>query len=249
MGVHTEHKWPTVPHLRFDNYWLNVRTLYRNIVSSFTSDVNVFLKPGVIAELMADEWQAITRVLEDTRLKPTLYSCDYGDLYRRYKNHTNFRGDTTDRMIDERKRMEASIKQFIEDVGKDALKMFDTDIVPDNNGRTIIQTHMAVDLLNYRNFEELELLESHTGAIKTRALWYTKYYNGKELSMIPFTQYFMRIFGDKEFFAPKDRDLRKSIVEIATKYNWNSLTTDGRVRINIEQLKNPYYVAVLKDMM
>jgi hypothetical protein len=199
---------------------------------------------------MADEWVAIKRVLEQTKLKPTLYLCNYKSIYSRYKRQTVFRSDTTLNQKDERKRMEKSIQQFLDDVGEGYLLDFDTDLKPeDKAAKVIIQTHIAVDLISWKNFEELDLLESHTGAIKNRSLWYTKYNNGKELSMIPFTQYFLRIFGDKEFFSPKDSALRKAILEIAVKYNWSPLTTDSRIRFTLDQLKNPFFREVVKDMM
>lgn len=251
LNVHPELKHKSPPHLNYDEYWLNARTLYRNITTSFTSDMNVFLRPAVIAELMQDEWNSITTLLQGkTKLNPVLYLCNYQKVQNRYRQHTVFKGDITPKQMDERKRMEESIKLFLKEVGKDYLLMFDTDLIPEaKNLKVIIQTHIAIDLLNEKNFEQLDLLESHTGAIKNRSLWYTKYNNGKELSMIPFTQYFLRIFGDKEFFSPKDGALRKAIVELAQKYNWGPLTTDGRIRQNLDQLQNPFFRAVIKDMM
>jgi hypothetical protein len=251
LGIHPERKWPSPPHQNYTEYWLNARTLYRNIVSSFPSDVNVLLTAGIIAELMHDEWEAIKKTIGDnTRMKSVLYLCNYKKVYSRYKQHTVFKSDTTQKQVDERKRMERAIQQFVEDVGEEYLMMFDTDITPEHkDGRFIIQTHIAFDLISKKNFDELDLLESHTGAIKNQSLWYTKYNNGKDLSMLPFTQYFLRIFGDKEFFSPKDSALRKAIVEVAQRFNWGPLTTDTRVRMGIEQIQNPYFREVVKDMM
>jgi hypothetical protein len=251
LGIHPERKWPSPPHQKYTEYWLNARTLYRNIVSSFPSDVNVLLTAGIIAELMHDEWEAIEKTIGGhTRMKSVLYLCNYKKVYSRYKQHTVFKSDTTQKQVDERKRMERAIQQFVEDVGEEYLMMFDTDITPEQkDGRFIIQTHIAFDLISKKNFEELDLLESHTGAIKNQSLWYTKYNNGKDLAMLPFTQYFLRIFGDKEFFSPKDSALRKAIVEVAQRFNWGPLTTDSRVRMGIEQIQNPYFREVVKDMM
>ena len=251
MGIHPDIHYPKPPYLDYDEYWLNARTLYRNIIGSFPADVNTILMPAVIAELMQDEWEAIKKVIaERTRIKPTLYLCDYKKLHSRYKQHTVFRTDTTNRQIEERKRMVSAISQFLEDVGDGYLQKYDTDILPEQRqGRFLIQTHIAVDLLSKRHFEDLDLLESHTGKIKNKSLWYTKYNNGKDLSMIPFTHYFLRIFGDKEFFAPKDIALRKDIIELATKNKWGPLTTDARVSMGLDSLKNPFFRAVVKDMM
>lgn len=251
MGIHPERQWPKPPHLNYDEYWMNARTLYRNIVGSYTSDINILLMPGIIAELMHDEWEMIKKVItENSRLTPVLYLPNYRQIYNRYNKHSVFKSDQTQKQKDERKRMEKSISQFLHDVGEGYVKGFDTDIKPDRkDARYLIQTHIAFDLVSERYFDELDLLESHTGAIKNKSLWYTKYNNGKELSMIPFTQYFLRIFGDKEFFSPKDSALRKAIVEVAIADNWGPLTTDARVRMSLGKLQNPYFREVVKDMM
>lgn len=252
MNIHPERTWDQAPHTNYEHFWLNLRTLYRNICSSYTSDINLLLTPGVIAELLQDEWEAVKSILASrTKIQPVLYLCNYKAIYTRYRQHSVFKKDLTQKQQDDRERMEKSISQFLKDVGPDYVQGFDTDIEPEHkgSGKYLFQTHIAFDLLSWRYFEDMDLLESHTGAIKNRSLWYTKYNNGKDLSMIPFTQYFLRVFGDREFFSPKDAELRKAIVDLANQYNWNSLTTDARVRLNLDQLKNPFFRAVLKDMM
>lgn len=251
MDIHPDHKWPRPPYLNYDEYWLNVRTLYRNICTSYSADMGAMLTPKLIAELMKDEWRNICHVIDaKSRMLPVLYACNYQSLSSRYKKHTIFKGDTTPRMMDERKRMERSIQQFLDDIEKDTCLLFNTDITPlSTTSKCIFQTHIAVDLLSHGKFDVMDLLESHTGNIKNRSLWYTKYYNGKDLSMIPFNHYFLRVFGDKEFFTPKDKALRKDIIEIAINYKWTSITSDGKVKMDLERLKNPFFKAVLKDMM
>lgn len=250
MNIHPELNWSKPPYLNYDEYWLNARTLYRNICSSFTSDMKRLMTPKVIVELMIDEWRAICHVLETkSKLLPVLYLCNYRAIHTRYKKQTIFKGDTTTLMRDETIRMEKTIQLFLDTIQKNTCLLFDTDITPDLTANCIIQTHIVLDLLSYRNFETLDLLESHTGKIKNRSLWYTKYNNGKDLSRIPFTQYFLRIFGDKEFFSPKDKALRQAIMEVAETNKWSPLTTDGKVKMDLERLKNPYFKAVIKDMM
>lgn len=251
MNIHPETTHPSPPFQNYDYYWLNARTLYRNIISSFSSDVNFLLKPAIIAELMFDEYETIKRIIQEhSRITPTLYLSNYRKIESRYKKHTVFKTDTTPKQMEERLRMTRSIGQFLNDVGEDYVLQFDHDLEPHNShGRFIIQTHIAVDLLSKNNFDDLDLLESHTGAIKNPSLWYTKFNNGKELSMIPFNHYFLRIFGDKEFFSPKDMKLRKDIIDLANQYHWNGLTTDARIRMNLDQLKNPFFRDVVKDMM
>lgn len=54
-------------------------------------------------------------------------------------------------------------------------KVFLDTIEPEKRSKALIITHMAYDLLSYKDFAVLDLLESHTGALKPRNLWSTKY--------------------------------------------------------------------------
>ena len=103
-------------------------------------------------------------------------------------------------------------------------------------------------LSNY-NFTSLTLLESHTGVLKDTHQLYTKYANGKELARIPFTKYFLEIFGDSQTFFPMDRKLRKDITDIAEKYKWTQITTLDKINYGIDQIQNPLTKAVIREMM
>jgi hypothetical protein len=95
----------------------------------------------------------------------------------------------------------------------------------------------------------LVLLESHTGKIKPRGQWYTKYLNGKDLVQIPFNEGFLQVFGDSETFRPMDIRFRRAILEIAERYKWTAVSTLEKLNYGIDQLKNPYYKEVLRKIV
>lgn len=251
FGIHPDRTWVKPPHLGKDQIWLNLKTLVRNIISSFPKEVVAYLQPNFLAELIHDEWNTFRTVVKDhSRLEPILYVSNYSDLERRYnRNHALVRRDNTDKQKELTERTNAAIKVAMKQWDEDDIKVFSNDIKGDKHKSVFMITHVPYDLTFYPSFGEVELLESHTGMIKNRSLWYTKFIGGKDLSMIPFTLYFLRIFGDKETFVPMDSKLRKELVELATNQKWNALTTDSRVRMNIEYLKNPYFKTVLKELM
>jgi hypothetical protein len=113
----------------------------------------------------------------------------------------------------------------------------------------LIITHIAYDLVAHKEFKQLTLLESHTGSFKQQAQWHTKYLNGKELPMIPFREDMLQVFGDSETFRPMDPKMRKEVVEIATRYNWNATTKLEKIRYGISQLNNPYAREVLSAIL
>ena len=100
----------------------------------------------------------------------------------------------------------------------------------------MILTHYPADLLPYKDFKKLDLLESHTGKLKTYINWYSKYYpiSGKDMSILPFTKKLLFIFGDKYQIAPTPIKLRTSIYEVASNSNWSPLTTEKKINLDLK---------------
>jgi hypothetical protein len=110
-------------------------------------------------------------------------------------------------------------------------------IDPGSYAETLMLTHMPVDLLNYKRFGNLELLESHTGIVKARNLWYTKLFAGKALSIIPFCEMSLQVFGDDHSFHPMNISVKREILSIAQANHWSWMTTESKIRSDI--LKHP----------
>ena len=113
--------------------------------------------------------------------------------------------------------------------------------------KALILTHFAYDLLA-KGFSSLHLLESHTGTIKNKFMWYTKYLNGKELSSIPFREDMLQIFGDNEHFRPWPIKARRQVLELAAKYNWSQVTQNDKVRYGFGQIVDPYLRDILREL-
>ncbi|MNZ57992.1 hypothetical protein D3C78_759890 [compost metagenome] len=95
-----------------------------------------------------------------------------------------------------------------------------------------------MDLLQRYKFSSLTLLESHTGAAKPPALWYTKLTNGKELEHIPFDRMTLQFFGDNgNLFTGYPIKFRRIMLDIAKKNRWTALTTKDYI---IQSVKKAY---------
>jgi hypothetical protein len=129
------------------------------------------------------------------------------------------------------------------------IKLFDILIKTEQKVNALLLTNYPIDLLCHKEFLQLDLLESHTGKIKGKNQWYTKFYQGENLSNIPLTSYFMRVFGDKETWRPMAIQIRKDIIDVAKKYNWSSVSTRDKIMYGIDSLKNPYFKEIMKEMM
>jgi hypothetical protein len=249
VGIHPDlPKPPMMPIRKFDEVWINLRTLYRNIMGAMSKDIAATINVANIAQIMAEEMGIIPDMLREYAGKVVPVKYYFNNLKRIESKYPE---------AEIRKDVTSKAQQFTQTLG-DVMKILIREIpetftvvddkLPGSPGKTLIITHVVYDLLSESNFGSLTLLESHTGKIKPKALWYSKYYNGRDLSMIPFTEELLQVFGDIETFHPLDVRLRKAIVELATRRNWSSVTTRARIVEGISELPNPAHVLKLKQL-
>ena len=255
-GIHPEVQHKEIPIKQIRLFWVNVRTLFRNMMGSLSKDD----QGGVVAEELAkaileemDQIVAIVKEHSGSLTKVVFYVSDYASLEVRYRKAVP-RMDNTPKQKEYTAIQTQTIgfiqKWYDKERAPYELKFFRLKLEnSDKNMKAMILTHYAFDLCSRREFEDLVLLESHTGAVKKYAQWYTKYTGGKELSMIPFREDFLQVFGDSETFRPMDIKLRKDLIEVATKYGWTPVTTRDKIVFSIEQIKNPYARDILKDIL
>jgi hypothetical protein len=256
-GIHPEVKWDKPPILKYDELWVNLRTLYRNLIGSLEGDGPLLVMGDVVGLELQHEMDRIESIVGSVNMDcgVRFYLSNYKDLDKKYP-HARVRRDSTERQKRLHQTMMDAFQPLLAAEGgdpKDDLSrvwLFDRKLKPKTKpGRTLILTHIPYDLCSESNFTSLTLLESHTGAIKEKAQWYTKYLNGKDLPQIPFREDLLQIFGDHELFSPYPIEQRRELLEVAKKYQWSVLTTKDKILYCIEQLKNPYFKSVLRSML
>lgn len=246
LGIHPEKETDTPPITKYQELWVNLRTLVRNMLGSLEKEDKKFVTPDEITEALLSEMDVITTETKSNGITHVVFYGSELNLtkYRRAK----LRALNTDRQKHEDALIAKSVgdvlRQYKENPSSSfEVKRFSLKLKPTRKDtKTVILTHQCIDLLAWSEFKSLTLLESHTGNFKDRDLWYTKYYNGKDLNRLPFTEKLLQIFGDSEIFSPMDKHLRDDILELANKYNWTPLTTNEKVSFTIRSLKNKYAV-------
>jgi hypothetical protein len=234
------------PMRAYKEVWVNLRTLFRNCLGSMSKDIAERISSTELAQILYEEMGIIPDMLQHYvgyPIKVTYYFSNLNQLERKYPE-AELRKDSTPKQHHNHNRLQDVIKIFLAEC-KDQFLLFD-DLPPGVAVKTIILTHIAYDLLAEKRFGELHLIESHTGRIKPKALFSSKYYEGKSLSMIPFTEELLQIFGDLDTFSPLDHRLRKAIVAIAEKRQWHALTTRARIIDNLNELQNPAHLLKVK---
>jgi hypothetical protein len=249
-GVHPDIVVEKPPILEYPEIWINIRTLFRNLMGSFDKDTAGGVVPPELMSTLVEEMDTIASIIRDSangRTNVIFYYSNYKDIDKKY-HHAVFIEDRTDRQkqytLIHNQTMKLLLKQHANDI-----RIFDLKLHSEYLAKALILTHYPYDLLSHKSFGQLDLLESHTGAIKGRALYYTKYHEGKTLSRIPFREDLIQVFGDSVIFKPYDIKVRKEVIEIAEKYKWNQVVTFEKLKYGIEQIKNPYAKEVLLSII
>lgn len=238
---------------QYQEFWINLFTIFRNIHSAVKSDQQAQLTPSAIATAMADELNVIDAMA--ARLAPKTIICYYTSSYsesamKHAFAYAQLRGDTTELQRAYTKLAGDTITEFYKRYRTlRRHQNFSLMISPQGRPTAIILTHMPIDLLCHKQFARLELLESHTGVIKPKTLWYTKYLDGKEkCQRIPWDRRFLQIFGDKMSFKPLDIRVRTEILKIAVDNKWTQTTTEDRIDLGIKLIRDPYALQVISKM-
>ena len=231
--------------------YINIRTLIRNIVGAVDSDTAMILTSEDIVATLVNELQIIEASVKQVtggKVEIVPYYCEYKSLKRLFPHA----------MLKETKpetkggiaflREQQALVDFEEKMGWIYSKKFDIEFDKDDRAGLIL-TNYAIDLLQRYKFRSLSLVESHTGAVKPPAMWYTKLNNGKELTNIPFDRMTVQMFGDgSNLFSPFPIKIRKHMVEIATKNSWTPLTTKSYIVDSITKERDPVLEALIRNL-
>lgn len=239
----------------YDELWINVFTLFRNIVGAVPTIKIPTLTPEDVWYVLGEEVeliQDIVKMYTGGNVKVVFYSSFYQDLKNQFK-HASVRVDNTEKQRQMTDLLTSSVSAFYKvQTKRDTLKHFKLYLEGDQqsrNKKVLLLSNYAFDLLSHNQFSKMDLLESHTGVLKEKAKWHTKYSDGKNLVRMPFNKMLLQVFGDSQTFYPMDKNLRKEIIDLSESAKWNPLTTDERVRFTVSQIKNPYFVSILREMM
>ena len=225
-------------------FWINASTLFRNLFTAIPRDHLYQVTPRDCSEAMLIEMQQIDELVRSESLNKTkvvYYYCSYKSIEKELKGITA-RKANTDKQKKYEKIKEETLKLVLSNIGNYGLEIekFDTFIRPRMVCKALIMTHYTVDLLTRLRFKSLDLLESHTGVLKKYPLWYTKYFNGRDLNMLPFNEFLLKIFGDNELIHPYHFKVRDVIKQVAIDFKWNYATSMSKIHSDISKIKDHF---------
>lgn len=235
---------------KYDYFYVNVMTLYRNIYGSINKQDEAKLLPSDYSQVLEQECTTIKEIIKNIsndKVKLVFYCSKYKNLDKEFPN-VILRTDNTDKQMYYSNMLQSALNDFFKsDVGRECI-IYDNKIINSKRVKALILTHYAYDLLMYNHFELLDLLESHTGVLKNKTMFYSKLNNGKDLIRIPFNRVTFQIFGDKEFISPMPIKIRKLVIDLSNKYNWTQVTTLDRLHYCFDQLEDHQVSSLLKSL-
>lgn len=235
---------------KYDYHVYNIFTIMRNILGSYSTvkDKRTILLSKTFASVLALEIEHMTNcyIHSGTKLKPLLFYPDYKKIYKEYNKNKEIQ-DTVPRSM-----------QFMMDTYLGSLSKVTTIAsvnkkgtyrLPKIEGTGLITTHIPCDLFNNNN--NLYLLESHTGALKSSSEYNSKYHSlGKQsMAHLPWHEELLYMFGDHLFVTPLPIIIRRKLYDLSIRSHWNVKTTRSKVRGDIMRDTELYsYMAVFGRM-
>ena len=233
----------------YEEFWINLVTLHRNMVNSISSADARSVSPEEYATELEIEVDVIRSFMAARvpGVKPIFYSCAYRGLKKAYP-HAQLALTRTPKQEFLQSLTGRTISEFYKKNKLGAgLRHFELDIKPTNRSKALILTHYAHDL-TAKGFDTIDLLESHTGAVKGKSQWWTKF-TDQRTQRIPLTKLTLQIFGDSTLFYMHNLKIREELIDLAENNKWTYATTDERIRLCIGLIKEPYAREVLKTMV
>ena len=240
-GVFPDRPVDPPPVLSVKEVWVNLRTLIRNLFGALPSDVREHVMPGDLVPAMLEDMSVIESTISKASTGLTrvvFYCCDYSTMPRIFPK-AMLKVPKTEKQHVQKVLEDNTVKLLLTHSPPHDLRLFRLEIAGQFPHSFII-THLPVDLLARYSFSKLELLESHTGAIKPYPQWHTKLTGGKDLNNIPFNRFSLQVFGDNGHqFTPLLPSIRKEVLRLAEQDNWSAITTDEKIRVSLRKIQDP----------
>ena len=238
---------------KYQEFWINVSTLFRNMVSASNREVVLNHSLREICSVLEQEMEVINSLLShegNNICQPVYYIADYRLVTRGLHHSIKLREESTVAQKAISTLLE-KVENELTNKHKDYIRVFKPDIKPNKSIDALILTHMPYDLLSHKHFHTLDLLESNTGKLKKKYEWNSKYYPvGKStMTHLPWLKLLLMIFGDKPLIHPSIFKLRDAILQTSVKRGWTPMTTRDKVILDLElELKEPMLLAILRSI-
>ena len=232
---------------------INLLTLSRNIIQSVPAASQFDLRSDDVTEVVLTEMDILRQSLNAYApgVQVEFYLPDYKLIYIDFPMakprlfNTKNKQFVQQMMLDVR----AKLKELIEEENKnrDERKQEPLPVrimrgwkLDKDKRKTTVLTSFPTDLLSQYQFPALTLLESHTGAVKSRREWNTKlnWHKKEDIVNMPFMKFTLQVFGDDVFFIQQNLKVKQWVVDMSKRDRWTPITTESTIRGSIGKIKH-----------
>jgi len=204
---------------KYKTHVFNIYTLFRNVVGSIKhKNKEQLVSSKLVQEQLINDMYMLIELYNGLDTNLIFYLPNYSKLYKKFNNkkdktiYTPYVTHTY--IVENLKNLKFPGNVYINMFGGSLASTF---------GNTLLVSHFTLDLLNSEGMKNLSLLESHTGKIKTKREFGTKYHpiGKRDLSILPIHPRLLYILGDRTIVKPMPITDRKAVYELAIKEHLN----------------------------
>lgn len=206
----------------YTDYLINLATIARNLINSLPYKEIATCSKSDVLDTFLEEIEYLNTLFQLHDKSVEFYVHSYAYPRQTYKK--TLRVVSTSQQHTLFDMMEYCLSHVKK---QDNVHHFTKNIRTHPTSTTLLLTHVPWDLLSYSNFHKLDLLESHTGVVKSRAFFNTKYHKlGKDMSFLPFMEYLLTTFGDGTMFKPAPMEDRLRVYDDMVKRKVHPLMSE-----------------------
>ena len=207
----------------YNTFIFNVATLLRNIIQSVPHKELIYHSQAVIHETLQEEIEYLYYLFDMHGLSASFYAHSYAHVKSTYGD--KLRAANTDNQKYVQAIYDYSLSRLKSD---NRVLSFKKHLEYPRDTSGLLLSHIPWDLLSHKSFIRLDLLESHTGTLKTRKTWNTKYFKIKDtdISFLPFVEDLLVTLGDSAMFHPAPIGERLALIEKLKAKNVHPLMDD-----------------------
>lgn len=238
---------PNVPN--YDALWVNLRTLFRNLMSCVPTHVRDDANDREVAEVLEEEMGHISEAVSilSNGTKPVKWYITKPETLSKILPDAIIRAPKTPLQKSQAALCDAALGRLLAKYQKE-IQVFSPIMY--GQGKAMVLTHFPEDLLSRKHFAEMYLLESHTGKIKEHDAFNTKLGDIDQFPKLPFNGFTLTVFGDKQVLIYQmPNKIRTMVLEVAKKAAWTPMTTKDRMLLTLNNIKNQYDREVLKSIL
>lgn len=229
----------------YKHHIYSIHTIVRNMLSAIPHKNKIeVINDKMLPKLIEAEVESIFSLYDGTKCQPILFIGDYSkpiDYMNINKaSKSNAQVVLYEMVHDIVKRLEfTNVDKFDK---KDLPKPYKLPTIGDKH---LLTTSFAVDL--HTNSNTMTLLESHTGKVKDKYEFNSKYRKTAlgDITTLPFNEKLHIIAGDRTLINPIKMSWRKELFQIALENAWTPRTTEEKIMKNLSTYSNDLHQLVL----